>query len=95
MAPLGLRGRLDFAGNGVRLVQCHCEPIATPPLNVLLAVASGVPDDLTGAGSYLSNLGWMNGTCVEIVGNMGVIGGTLSALYLQQICHCPNGPCNR
>jgi hypothetical protein len=92
--PIALRGRLSYVGNDTRLQQCPCEPASNPPLNALLAVKSGVPDDLSGASNYLKNLGWTAGSCVEVQGTFATIGGNVRAFYFLQIKNCPTGPCN-
>jgi hypothetical protein len=94
MPPMQIRGILKYIGNESRIKPCACEPVQVPSVNVLLARNGGIPDDISGATSYLKNLGWTSGTCVSVSGTPGTIGG-VDVLYLQQIQTCPNGPCNR
>jgi hypothetical protein len=89
-----LKGKLHYIQNETRLGPCPCEPAYDPPLNALLAIASGTPDDLSAATSYLQNLGWTEGACVEVQGAFAMIGVNVPAFYLQQITNCPIGPCN-
>jgi hypothetical protein len=95
MPPIAIRGKLHYIENETRLWPCPCEPAYNPPLNVLLAIVSGVPDDVSGATSYLKNLGWAGGTCVEIQGVIATMGTNVGALYIQQVRHCPTAPCNQ
>jgi hypothetical protein len=89
-----LRGKLHYIQNQTRLEQCACEPMGQAPLNVLLAVSNGMPDDIDGATNYLRNLGWTDNTCVEIQGTPGLVGVNVNVFYLTKIANCPIGPCN-
>jgi len=93
--PTSIRGKLCYIANAAHIQQCPCEPASNPPLDVLLAVASGVPDDIDGAANYLKNLGWANGACVAVQGQFGTVGVNVRAFYLKTVKDCPTGPCNQ
>jgi hypothetical protein len=95
LSQVGVRGKLIYVGNESRIRQCACEPVFNPPVDVLLAISSGTPDDITGATNYLKNIGWNSMTCVEVDGIVGTVGANVRVLFLQQIKHCPTGPCNQ
>ena len=89
-----LRGKLHYVQNETRLQQCACEPGSVPPLDVLLAIKNGMPDDIHGATNHLKNLGWADRTCVEVQGTFGVVGVNVQVFYFSAIVACPIGPCN-
>jgi hypothetical protein len=95
MALEYLRGKLRFVGNETRLSQCQCELDGRPPLDELLAIANGNPNDINGATTHVKGLNYDDGMCVEVRGNFRIVGFGVYAFYLTSIHDCPNpnAPC--
>ena len=85
--PTVLRGKLRYIAKNSRLQQCPREPAVNPPLNVLLAVIAGIPNDVSGATNRLKNLGWRNGDCIEVQGQF--TNNDDQTFYFQTVKTCP------
>jgi hypothetical protein len=96
--PITLNGRMSHARGSqeTRLIQCPCEAVQNPPIDILLADTSEPHlDALTAATDTLLNAGYNDGDCLQLTGDYGRLGDHLDAFVLTDYVPCPNGPCQQ